>query len=166
MSNEFIELSFDDKVLYISRHLDQKIFLPTYKSRSGQLEFSLSSIASLAKVSKKLQSIKVYCAILSVFFFLSALRYLLQGKLKGLIFLAMSFDFLLISYNSYDRNYASIVTRKTLNSTRELGASVVSLLSKSVGVVNENSKIDQLINEINWNYLLTGTISEFILAKV
>jgi hypothetical protein len=157
----------EDLLTRFGSFLDENVFLPLYKSRTGQFQFSLSSLAPLTKVSKKLFNIKVYCSILTIFFALSSIRFFLGGKIQSILYLLIAFDFFSISYNSYDRAYFDIVTKKTLNDPKEMSASVMSLLSNTIGVVTDKSdKLNSIVSEVNWSYLLSGTITETLISMV
>lgn len=98
----------DETVLSISSALDQYIFAGLYKRSANRLEFSLSSLAHMAKVTKKLRPIKVYSFAVGVCCCLAFLRFFNSNPIKGLVYIAVSFDAFRISYNSYDRAYTSI----------------------------------------------------------
>lgn len=151
----------------ISDYLDNYVYLPILKSSTGQFEFSLTSFAHLTKVSNKLKTVKVICAVLSFFCALTSVKYFFQGHIKSILYLAGTVDLFLISYNAFDRNYARILGQKTLSSPVELSSSIISMISSNLsGVKDEKSKVSTMVNDINWNYLLTGTITEFLISKV
>ena len=98
----------DDTISKIGGILDQYLFAGLYKRGANQLEFSLSSLAHMAKVTKKLEPIKVYSFGIGIVCCLAFLRVFSSNQMKGLVYILVSFDAFRISYNSYDRSYASI----------------------------------------------------------
>lgn len=98
----------DETIARIGSALDEYIFAGMYKRSANKLEFSLSSLAHMAKVTEKLVPIKVYsfaCGILCAFAFLRVFN---SNPLKGVLYVLAAYDAFRISYNAYDRTYISI----------------------------------------------------------
>lgn len=98
----------DESILKISHLIDEYIFAGLYRRSANQLEFSLTSLAYMTKVTKKLGPIKVYSFVVGLLFLIAFLRGANANPVKGLIYILISWDSFHISYNSYDRAYASI----------------------------------------------------------
>ena len=107
----------DETVLKISNALDQHIYASLYKRSANQLEFSLSGLAHMAKVTKKLVPIKVYSFVFGIFCLLGLLKVCRSSPVKGVIYLLLACDAFHISYNSYERAYASIAGKNSFRCT-------------------------------------------------
>ena len=98
----------DETIANIGTALDQYIFAGLYKRSANKLEFSLSSLVHMAKVTKKLGPLKVYSFAFGICCVLAFLRVFNSNKVKGIVYALVAFDAFRISYNSYERTYASI----------------------------------------------------------
>lgn len=98
----------DETILKMSNALDEYIYAGLYKRGANQLEFSLSGLAHMTKVTKKLVPIKVYAFVMGVLSTIALLKVFSNSPVKGIIYMLIAYDSFQISYNSYERSYASI----------------------------------------------------------
>ena len=98
----------DETVTSISDALDQYLYAGIYKKGANQLEFALTSLSHMSKVSKKLVPIKVYSFVFGILCSLAFFRLIKSSPVKGILYMMMAFDSYRLSYNCYDRAYATI----------------------------------------------------------
>jgi hypothetical protein len=124
-----------------------------YEKQAGQVEMSLSGIANLTKLTKKLTNIKVGSAALGIFLGIYSLRLFAASDLRSIFYAVAAIDLFRVSYNSFGRMYISIVAKQA--TTRQIGETVMSLFS---GKSKNDSLLREITEEINWKYLVTGTM--------
>jgi hypothetical protein len=107
-SSSNVTTPHDEAILNIGSALDDYIYAGLYRRSANQLEFSLSSMAHIAKVTKKLRPIKVYSFFIGMLCVLAFVRVFSSNQFKGLIYVLIACDAFHISYNCYERTYASI----------------------------------------------------------
>ena len=138
----------------ISAILDEKIYYPLFSKQVDQWQVSLSGLAELSKISKKLTNVKVGTAILGLFMGLSAVRFFASGDVRCVLYGIAALDLFRISYNSYARMYVSIIVKQC--TTSQIGDTIVSLFS---GRIKNDALMRQLTGEINWTSLIRDTIT-------
>mmetsp|Transcript_21520 Transcript_21520/g.36214 ORF Transcript_21520/g.36214 Transcript_21520/m.36214 type:complete len:174 (+) Transcript_21520:148-669(+) len=157
----------DETILKISNALDEYIYAGLYKRSANQLEFSLSGLAHMTKVTKKLIPIKVYAFVMGVLCTIALLKVFSSSPVKGIIYLVLAYDSFQVSYNSYERSYASIAARRTLSSTKEIGSVIMSFFTcgKKAKDSEQDDVLKALAEEVKWKFLIDGTFTEMAYKK-
>lgn len=150
-------------ILQISSYLDQNIYFPLYKKDAGTFELPLSGLAKLTKVSENLIPVKVGSAGLGALCCFTFLRLFSSNQMNAFFYLIIAIDLFRVSYNSYGRQYLSLLARNTLENPRDLSAAIMSLFSSPK---KSEDFLTNAAERINWPLLAEGTISLRIYNEV
>ena len=91
-----------------------------------------------------------------------------QGRVpQALLLGAVSFDLLHISYNCYDKRYCSLYINMIGGDMSKVGDTIYKFVKSAIGITdNSQDPLIKLYTEIQWNLVLTDTISKALLSKV
>lgn len=166
------EFNFDEMLDSVSSFLDENIYEPYHQGTKSSnymgIAEVLSKYKSSATIMPYLKKLKVVSAAISLFGVVFAIKNMTQGRVpQALLLGAVSFDLLHISYNCYDKRYCSLYINMIGGDMSKVGDTIYKFVKSAIGITdNSQDPLIKLYTEIQWNLVLTDTISKALLSKV
>ena len=166
------EFNVEEMLDSVSSFLDENIYEPYHQGNKSSnymgIAEVLSKYKSSATIMPYLKKLKVVSASISLFGVALAIRNMTKGRVpQALLLGAASFDLLHISYNCYDKRYCSLYINMIGGDMSKVGDTIYKFVKSAIGITdNSQDPLIKLYTEIQWNLVLTGTITNILLSKV